>query len=108
MISPVDGVEILRKWKRERTLISLFVLNTGDFASRWESRIRAADNSLLEVEMAESNDTRRFNLTGALFDIETPEELPFDPVRFGRFSSFLFIRLSDGLPLIFAVPELLN
>ncbi len=105
MISSADGVAILKKWRRERVLVSFFALSTGDFASSWAAKIRAADGPILEVEMVGSADIQRFNLAGALFDAETPDDLPFNIEDLGRFCSFLFIRLADGLPIFFAVPE---
>ena len=114
MISSTDGLLILKKWKRERTVVSFFALDFADFASRWEAKIRHADSSTLVVEMDGSpGDTRTFDLKGAIFDeaqdlSEVPEDLPFSDEQLKGLSFFLFIRLAEGLPIFFAVPARLN
>ena len=108
-MSSEEGLRILRKWKRQRTVLSFFF----DLGS-WSARISEATAALLVVEMEDSPaDTRSFGLKGARFDKadtadDVPEDLPLPPELLATLRSFLFVRLSDGNAVLFAEPIPVN
>jgi len=114
MISEAEGLEILRNWKRQRTVVSFI---SFEFADRWisfEARIREVDHSLVVVEEPFSAEHRRsLDLEGAEFDkaegVENvPDDVPLPGTMLARFSRFLFVRLQDGRQLLFAEPTIVR
>lgn len=108
MILSEEGLRILKKWKRQRMVVSCFLFPLGS----WDARIAEATATLLVVEMADSPDDRRsFGLEGARFDKaetpnDVPDDLPLPPEVLATLRCFLFVRFFDGGAVLFAEPIL--
>jgi hypothetical protein len=121
MISSEEGLGILRKWKRERTVLSFISFELSDFWSERNVRIRKVESTRVAFDMAgspadtQSGDSSdvELDLEGAEFDKavgpeEVPEDVPLPDAEISRFGLFLFVRLRDGLPVLFAAPVSIN
>ena len=101
-ISSTDGFEILKKWKKQRTLLSaLWASPPGDFHS-WQAFVKQVDGGFLTISKAGSR-----SLAGATFRVsDSPGELevPFPEAAVKRFSIFLFVLLSNGSRIVLGVP----
>jgi hypothetical protein len=107
-ISSTDGFEILKKWKKQRTLLSaLWASPPGDFHS-WQAFVKQVDGGFLTISKAGSRSlTEEWDLAGATFRVsDSPGELevPFPEAAVKRFSIFLFVLLSNGSRIVLGVP----
>jgi hypothetical protein len=103
IISSSEGLSILRNWKTQRTLLWLFSLDTGDFATKLEAKVLSCGEDRVTLMVDDSE--KVFSLESTEFFTLSADESPFPGLA--RVRRFLGMRFPGDAPeVILAEPTI--